>query len=235
MHHPSVNGELLDVKCKVWLYFDINPLHSLEYFTNPSLNWFFCPWQTKLSKFVWGVHISKFLFCNFCRIDGCNSWWILENVQLLQLFQLFPDICCLATLWRHFLRNTSNGVKKIRIIFTQVHWPVRKVLVVPNTLVTIEFVQVIPSKIGRRNNYLSSNLENRKERAVPWHTFCVWNELYERDFCGKKQKSCVQLKTEFMRLSTNWSTLRVHVVRKNLALLFFMVTTSILVSKWLHE
>ena len=33
------------------------------------------------------------------------------------------------------------------------------------------------------------------------------------------------------RLSVDWRTLRVHDVEKNLALIFFIVTTSILVSK----
>ena len=35
----------------------------------------------------------------------------------------------------------------------------------------------------------------------------------------------------FKRLSVDWITLRVHGVGKNLALIFFIVTTSILVSK----
>ena len=35
----------------------------------------------------------------------------------------------------------------------------------------------------------------------------------------------------FRRLSVDWITLRVHGVEKNLALIFFIVTTSILVSK----
>ena len=38
-----------------------------------------------------------------------------------------------------------------------------------------------------------------------------------------------------MRLSTDWITLRVHDVEKNLAPFIFIVTTSILVSKWRHE
>ena len=36
---------------------------------------------------------------------------------------------------------------------------------------------------------------------------------------------------QIMRLSTDWSTLRVHGVGKNLALIFVIATTSILVSK----
>ena len=37
--------------------------------------------------------------------------------------------------------------------------------------------------------------------------------------------------SRFMRLSTGWITLRVHDVGKNLAVIFLIVTTSILVSK----
>ena len=39
---------------------------------------------------------------------------------------------------------------------------------------------------------------------------------------------------EHMRLSVDWITIRVHDVEKNLALIFFIVNTSILVSKWPH-
>ena len=48
----------------------------------------------------------------------------------------------------------------------------------------------------------------------------------------KKQKN----KNMFVkRLSTDWSKLRVYSIGKNLALLIFIVTTSILVSKWPHK
>ena len=40
---------------------------------------------------------------------------------------------------------------------------------------------------------------------------------------------------ENMSLFVDWITLWVHGVEKNLALIFFIVTTSILVSKWPHE
>ena len=39
----------------------------------------------------------------------------------------------------------------------------------------------------------------------------------------------------FKRLSTDWRTIRVHGVGKNLALIFCIVTTLILVSKWPRE
>ena len=82
----------------------------------------------------------------------------------------------------------------------------------------------------------------RKEKVV---AFCRQNiSIINRVTGGNHTGACKELSCGgggggggggSMRLSVDWITLRVHDVGKNLALIFYIVTTSIMVSKRPHR
>ena len=69
--------------------------------------------------------------------------------------------------------------------------------------------------------YVFVELFDKQEKVIPLHWFPL-----------KKNVKFYTTVTVPRRPSVDWITLRVHGVGKNLALIFFIVTTSILVSKW---